>query len=267
MSKSRIRYLPLWTKPFILLLFLTVSWGAGPAHALTPSAVIYDRDTDLLTVKAEDVSLRELLAKISLLTGVEMLMDPEVEQNVSIILGETPLQSGLKQMMRIFDLNHAMIFESVKGEGGSEEHLLVSMKIVPKGKLDSPNLVAAVDPVGEAIVRTLTSDTPADTAVSGQDEVAAELPSMLNYAEARWQARLKKMPKERRDALMAETESAKEKKKSLAERRSKQKVEILTDLNEFMKDEMADYEEDKETSPEFSETGEQQPNELLEKEQ
>jgi hypothetical protein len=225
MLKRRMESTRMW--PFLwgllLVLFVVQTVCAGNPE------VIYDKATDTLSVQADMVSLEGLLARIAFLSGVEFLMDREVERPVSITLEELALEEGLKKIMQDLNLRYAMIYQKKEGQGQSAEPLLVSMNIVPEGKENIPNLklMPVVDVNGEAVIRSL----------SGRPLRAGQkLPSIFDYAEERWQARLNKMPEEkrkrivehmkqrqeRRAARMEEMENRRaEREKKAAERRSR----------------------------------------------
>ena len=178
-------------------------WGlvlvafVGPTAFAAEPEVIYDKATDRLSVGAEMVSLKGLLARIALLSGVEFLIDPEVEQPVSITLKDRSLENGLKNIMQTLNLRYAMIYQKEAGQDQSAEPLLISMKIVPEGKENNPNLILAsvVDVKGEAVVRSLSSSK----APRGGDQMPA---AIFDHAKERWQARLNKMPEEKRERIV-----------------------------------------------------------------
>jgi type II secretory pathway component GspD/PulD (secretin) len=95
--------------------------------------VSYDTKNDRLTVDAKSVPLTQILAQISEQSGVEILVDPSVEKELSIYLPAQPLKKALKQLAR--GLNYAMYYND-------EDSRLVAMKIVPKGKQVNGNLVS-----------------------------------------------------------------------------------------------------------------------------
>lgn len=99
--------------------------------------VSYDDKEDLLTVDANFVPLTHILSQIATLSGVEIILDPSIQKDISIYLPPQPLENALKQLAR--DLNYAMQYD----KAGSR---LVVMKIVPQGKQNSGNLVSATKP-------------------------------------------------------------------------------------------------------------------------
>jgi len=96
--------------------------------------VSYDQKEDLLTVDANFVPLTHVFAQIATQSGIEIIVDPSIEKDISIYLPPQPLENALKQLAR--DLNYAMQYDNA----GSR---LVAMKIVPQGKQDSGNFVSS----------------------------------------------------------------------------------------------------------------------------
>jgi len=198
-----------WLRPILWGLVL-VAFMAPTAFAGGPE-VTYDKATDRLSVGTDRVSLKGLLARISLLSGVEFLVDPEVEKPVSITLKDRSLEKGLKKIMQTLNLRYAMIYEKKTGLDQSAEPLLISMKIVPEGKENNPNLNLApvVDVNGEAVIRS-KSRRPRR---GGQTSSAKS-----GYAEKRWQARLDRMPEEKRKQIEEEIMQRQEKQAARMEK-------------------------------------------------
>jgi len=219
MLKNRMEFT--WLGPLlwglVLVMFVGQTVSAGEPE------VIYDKATDRLSVQADMVSLKGLLARIALLSGVEFLMDPEVEQPVSITLKDRSLEKGLKKIMQTFNLRYAMIYQKKAGQDQSAEPLLISMKIVPEGKENNPNLNFApvVDVNGEAVIRSLSRRPRRE----GQTP-----PAIFGYAEKRWQARLNKMPEEKRNRIeenmMQRQEKQVARRKELENRRAERKKKV-----------------------------------------
>ena len=219
MLKNRMGFT--WLRPLLWGLVLVAFVGAT-AFAGEPE-VIYDKATDRLSVQAEMVSLKGLLARIALLSGVEFLMDPEVEQPVSITLKDSSLEKGLKKIMQTLHLRYAMIYQKEEGQDQSAEPLLISMKIVPEGKVNNPNLNLApvVNVNGEAVIRSLSRHPRREEQTP---------PPIFGYAEKRWQARLNRMPEEKRKRIEEDMMQRQEKRAARVEevenRRAKRKKKM-----------------------------------------
>lgn len=158
MPKKRIKFA--WLR-MLFFGFLLVVFVGQTASAGEPE-VTYDKASDSLTVQADGVSLEGLLARIAILSGVEFLMDPEVEQPVSITLRDSPLEDGLKKTMQTLNLGYAMIYQEREGRDGSTGPLLISMKVLPKAmdNYSHLNLVPVVDVNGEAVIILIWAASP-----------------------------------------------------------------------------------------------------------
>lgn len=201
MLKNRLEYTWLWPLFWGLVLVAFV----GSAAIAGGPEVVYDKATDSLSVQADGASLKGLLARVALLSGVEFLMNPEVERPVSITFKDYSLERGLKKIMQALDLRYAMIYQKKKGRDQLTEPLLISMKIVPEGKENNSNLnlASVVDVNGEAVIRSLSGRSLPE----GQTA-----PVIFDHAERRWQARMKKMPEEQRKRIAEHMEQRHEKR-------------------------------------------------------
>lgn len=249
--KKRIEYTRLC--PLLMGLLLVVLVGQT-ASAGDPQ-VIYDKATDSLTVQADRVSLDGLLARIALLSGVEFLMDPEVEQPVSITLKESPLEDGLKKTMQTLNLGYAMIYQKREGRDQSTGPLLISMKIVPKGMENSPhqNVLPVVDVNGEAVIRSFSGRPP---------RAEETLPSIFDYAEQRWQARLNNMPEEKRKRIAENTKRRQEKRAARDEKAKERREEREKKVAEHRARREAAEEELRISNPELYELRQEQREEM-----
>ena len=232
-----------WLRPLLGGLML-VAFMIQPALAGAPQ-ISYDQAADLLSVQTEGVSLKLVLAKITLLSGVAFLIDPAVEQPVTITLVDRPLEKGLIRMVQTLDLGYAMVYQKKEGQAASAEPLLTSMKIVPKGMENNPNLelVPNLNMGGEALLRNqyqrqLSQRSPGDES------------SRLDYAEARWQARLKNMPEEQRKKLEDLLKRRQERQAARKERPKAIRAEHQAREEARRAEQQADDELLKETNPE-----------------
>ena len=251
MLKRRMEFTWMW--PFLWGLLLVV-FVAQTVCAGNPE-VIYDKATDKLSVQADMVSLEGLLARIALLSGVEFLMDREVERPVSITLEELPLEKGLKKIMQDLNLRYAMIYQKKEGQGQSAEPLLISMKIVPEGKENNPNLnlVPVVDVNGEAVIRS----------ISGRPLRAGQTsPSIFDYAQERWQARLNKMPHEKRVRIEEHMNQRQEKRAARMEEMENRRAEREKRVAERRARRLAAEEKSRVSNPDLYELRKQQREEI-----
>jgi len=247
MLKRRMIFTRMWPFLWGLLLVLFV---AHTVCAGNPE-VIYDKATDRLTVQADMVSLEGLLARVALLSGVEFLMVREVERPVSITLEELPLEKGLKKIMQDLNLRYAMIYQKKEGQ----DPLLISMKIVPEGKENNPNLnlLPVVDVNGEAVIRSL----------SGRPLRAEQrLPTIFDYAQERWQARLNKMPEEKRKRIVEHMNQTQEKRAARIEEMENRRAEREKKVAEHQARRLAAEEKLRVSNPELYELRKQQREEI-----
>ena len=184
-----------WLRP--LLCGLVLITFIGQAAAKKGPEVVYDKVSDRLSVKAEKTSLKGLLARIALLSGVEFLMDLAAEQPISINIENMTIEAGLKKIVKSNSLDYAMVYQKKEGQLPSAEPLLISMKIVPKGMGMGPNskLLPVENVNGEAVIRSFSRRPP---------RAGETPPSIFSYAEERWQARLSEMSEEKRKQIEAE---------------------------------------------------------------
>lgn len=193
----------------ILACAFTLLLWAQTAQATTPTAsplVQYDKRTDKLTIEADKASLKELLARIQLASGVEISMDPTLERPVSMQMKDQPLEAALLALARRLNLNHAL-FYGRPAKAGKAPSLLIGMHVLPSGTA-SGNIAPVVDPNLEAFVHTRAAS---------QRDPSARLPEVLDPTSRRWQERLRAMSPQRREQLQAK---AVERVKRLDERKA-----------------------------------------------
>ena len=93
----------------ILMAGLLLSTAAKTnAEALQQQRISYNPTNDLMTVQVEQISLKAVLSRIALLSGIEISMDPRVEHEVSAEINSQPLEEGIKQLVR--DLNSVFLY-------------------------------------------------------------------------------------------------------------------------------------------------------------
>ena len=85
-----------------LLAFITIS-STTLLHAeeTSPSKIVsYDKANDQLNVSAETVSLKRVLGKIAMKSGIEVLFDDKADEPLSINMQSVPLEHGIKQILK-----------------------------------------------------------------------------------------------------------------------------------------------------------------------
>ena len=131
MTRANVWFLP-------LLFFGVLLRPLQSAHA-EGMEVTYDRERDLLSVRADQVPLTQVLGRISDRSGIEILIDPSIDNKISIVISEQPLEKALKQIAR--GLSYVMLYGKSSNQDRSSGLRLATMKLLPEGRQNSPNLV------------------------------------------------------------------------------------------------------------------------------
>lgn len=191
-------------------LFILPSGGNAGNEKINP-LVSYDESRDIIDVTAKNVSLKGLLARISLMSGVEILMDPNAEKKISIAIKGASLEAGLKRIVR--GLSSAMIYEEDEKKG---KVLLVAMRVFKKNGPNKAKLIS---------VATLENEIAIHSAPPRKDERGGsdrEVPSIMNFASQRWQVRLEKLSEEKREQILEKIKDRQDKRK--AQRATREKI-------------------------------------------
>ena len=177
-----------------MLIALAALLAANPAFSadtLSPAThpaaqeVRYDAATDRLSLDVQNLSLTEVLERISRQSGVEILMDPSVEHPVTASLQDQPLESVLGNLTR--GLNAVMIHDERDLPGQGRQPVLVRLELLPTGETNTALLRPVLSPEAEALLRAKGHD-PADPL--GHERI-----------NARRQARLEKMDPAKRERI------------------------------------------------------------------
>jgi hypothetical protein len=160
----------------------------SPATQLAAQEVRYDAATDRLSLNVQNLSLTEVLARISRQSDVEILMDPSVERPVTASLQDQPLESVLGNLTR--GMNAVMIHDERDLPGQGRQPVLVRLELLPTGETNTALLRPVLSPEAEALLRAKGHD-PAD-------------PLVKTRVNARRQARLEKMDPAQRERIEAQ---------------------------------------------------------------
>jgi len=224
------------------ILFIGVmSFMSGQLWAGSPH-VFYDKSSDKISIAANNASYKEIVARIATLSGIEILMDPKAEHNVTIDVSDLPLETALKQLSRrtSFVLIHDIPkMDDGKSQENHAQPMLVRMRVLPEGEFSTNALYPVLAPAGEAFIRE-----------KNRYSVPAQQVEIFNYAQKRWEARLKGMPPEKREKLL---EIAQKEREQMVLRRVKQeqrKKELAEKREAHKKRREARLEELKLTDPE-----------------
>ncbi|MDZ4184790.1 MAG: hypothetical protein U1D97_07415 [Desulfuromonadales bacterium] len=212
---------------FRMMLILLTLCFATISMAASPPTVRYDGRSDLLTVQARQVSLLQLLAEISLQTGVEILMDPAAEKTVTVDFEKKTLEDGLRQMTRLHNLNTALSYADPIAGSQRKTPLVIGVKVLPQGKSSSSNLLPVLtgrkeiaartaDAAGKEKIRTLQQQRWEER----KAQLSAQERQEIEVKEKQLQAE-KAKDKARQDKAKEE----RDKKKAAREERRKQREE------------------------------------------
>lgn len=241
---------------WLVLMIITVSFALFTVNGVGAEEewpeVFYDKAKDILSVDADDASLQILLARIALLSGVEILIDPSIERRISIKIEDRSLEEGLKDIAR--GLSYAMTYNNGKDNKGKP--LLVSMKIVPMGKTPG-GLISVFPQQHEAVYRSF---------LPRPDKRGLEGAPIFDYVMERWEARLDAMPDEKREKFLQMIEERQERQKARYEARQKKKEEHAKRQEERRERKRADEEELKSADPEYYEEMKERQAEMREQE-
>lgn len=163
-----------------LLAFIALSMASVvQADETTPSTMVsYDKTTDQLSVTAQAVSLKLVLGKIALKSGIEVLFDDEADEPLTINIQSVPLENGVKQILK--GRNHALRYD--RNDKG--KLLLIGAMILPAGGQDQERAKPLVAMDDEAYHRA-------------KSQLSLTQVEKLDAVNERWQARLSELPPER----------------------------------------------------------------------
>ncbi len=173
--------------------------------------IFYDKSADKISISANDASYKVIMARIATLSGIEILMDPKAEHNVTIDVSNLPLETALKQLSRqtsfvfIHDIPER---DMSKSQEKPAQPVLIRMRILPEGEFTTDALYPVLAPAGEAFIRE-----------KNRYAEPAQQVDIFNHAQKRWEARLKAMSPEKREKLL---EIAQEKREQIAQNRAEQ---------------------------------------------
>lgn len=154
-------------RSLILVAITAITSGWAAATETGEATVAYQAEGDLLTVQANNVSLRQILAQVSGSTGILVEMPPALDRPVTIIISKKPAAEAFKQLLR--GDNYALAYE----EHGKVRRL-AKVTILPKGEQ------GGVEPVAPRV----QSPSPSSARIYSEEE-RAELKRRLKLRESR----------------------------------------------------------------------------------
>lgn len=169
------------------------------AEAPAKPVVSYNEVTDRLSVEAREAPLKAVLARIAILSGVDIWMDPQLEtRKISTSLKDRSLEDGLKQLAR--GTSHVLVYDRRPGDakpGGADIGLplvVIAMKLLPEGKYDNSQLKPVLELEHEAFIREKEARRLERKRLEGPDR-------RRSLIERRWQERMSRLPPPLREDL------------------------------------------------------------------
>jgi hypothetical protein len=99
-----------------LLVMLTYAMATPGYSAAAEKRSFVDVKGNLLTVRAENVPLNQLLAEIARQTSIQITLYTPAENGISTDLSDIPLEQGLKRLVR--DFSSAFVYGDQTGQAG-----------------------------------------------------------------------------------------------------------------------------------------------------
>lgn len=215
------------------LLYLVVLLCGSELWAATPvqnPQILYDIKQDQLSIQAQDVPLKTIMSRIALVSGIEVMIDPATDRNVSANFKDESLEEGIRRLTR--GLNTIYQYSDRKPDARS---LLISAQLLPMGKNDRSALVPVMSLEQEAVIRTMNQ--------AGVAQKGTRL-------HQRWNLRLQNLPPAQRQHVL---DSAQGQRKKLEERRlihtqdhNESEQELQQTLKEIEQEDLALRESDPE---------------------
>ena len=234
------------------ILVICLSWLitlASYAESQTDTKVIYNPETDLISIHAKESPLKDVLNRVALQTGIEVKLDSEANHKVSIDIEKQPLEKALKQLVQ--PASHVFIYDDASqanhpGHATRPGDLLISMHVLPKGKTDTSGLSGLLPLRGEAQMR------------SKRQPLDEKSENFYNRVNQRWQARLERLPEDQREEVIAQTRETLEERKQ-QQARKEQNQQKYQQLKKQQREERKQKQEElKQQDPEFYELLRQQ---------
>ena len=188
----------------LAFLALVVTTTVQADENTSATRISYDKAADHLSVTAEAASLKLILGKIALQSGMEVLFDDAADETVSFKIQSVSLEDGVKQILK--GRNHILSYDKNK----QGKRLLVGAMILPAGEQDTGRAKRLITMDDEAYYRA-------------QSQLSLGQVQQIDMASERWQSRLSKMPPQRREAMEKRIHDRLLKDALRKERREKQK--------------------------------------------
>ena len=187
------------------------------AEEATPSTIVsYDRANDHLSITADAASLKRVLGKIALKSGIEVLFDDAADEVLTINFQSLPLDDGVKQILK--GRNHILSYDR---DEKTNKSLLIGVMVLPAGEQDRGRAKRVMAMDDESYYRA-------------KSQLSLEQVQKIDMANERWQARLGKLPPDRVQEMEKRTakrllkdEKRKEMRAKMKEKNEKKRAEQM----------------------------------------
>jgi hypothetical protein len=144
--------------------------------------VDYDNESDRLVVRADNVTLKQLLTMITYETGIEVIFDDAADTLLSIEVDKPKLEEGLKQVLR--GTNYMMRYS----RDDNQRLMLLGVLVLPEGESDRGSARRLVGLHSEAYYQH-------------GSELSVQEAQAIDMAKLRWQERYADFPQSVQDKL------------------------------------------------------------------
>lgn len=211
---------------------VTLLWSGvlSAAVSVQNPQILYDIKQDRLSIQAQDVPLKAIMSRIAFVSGIEVMIDPAADRNVSANFKNESLEEGIRRVTR--GLN--AIYQYTDKKSGAKS-LLIGARLLPPGKSDPSALVPVMSLEQEAVIRTMNQ--------AGVAQKGTRL-------HQRWNLRLQNLPLAQRqhvlDSAQVQRKKLEERRRGHAQDRNESEQELQQTLKEIEQEELALRESDPE---------------------
>lgn len=146
------------------------------------TVVAYDKSTDLISINAEDTSLKLVLQKIVQQSRLEVIFDDAAEQNISITLNSLSLHKAIENILR--GKNHLLQYTNSINQAPT----LTSVIVLANGDSNIKNAKRINNLENEAFYQASANLT-------------LEQSNKIDHSLERWSARLSRLSAEKRQEI------------------------------------------------------------------
>ena len=171
------------------------------------AAVTYDKTNNLISVNVKATSLKQVLKKIAQQSRLEVLFDDAAEEKISITLNALPLAKAIENILR--GKNHLLQYTNTDNQGS----ILTSVIVLPNGQSDTSNAKRLNNLDREALYHA-------------SKNLTIKQSNKINHILERWNARLSRVPLEKRHSIEERARIRVLKHEKEKQRRNKRRAEV-----------------------------------------